>query len=146
MSQTYRSSERFRLHTSRLAARILAAEAGLFGFDCSEDEGMARSITARFMEAVNAGAIIAPGDARMVVYPLGPRQLIVAVRESRILPGRSGPPARQVATCGFDADEIARPGDATFDACADGLLELTERANDLLPYLRALGRADRAAA
>jgi hypothetical protein len=84
--------------------RILAAEAELFGFDYSKAEGMAKSVTVRFMEAVNAGAILAPGEAGMMVYPLGPRQLIVAVRESQILSGRDArrpdrwPPAGSMPT------------------------------------------------
>jgi hypothetical protein len=140
------SDDRFRLDTSRFACGIIAVESELFGFDCREVDGIARSVTTRFMEAVRFGAILGPADAKMIVYPLGRRQLIVAVRESPILPGRDGPPTRQVATCGFDADEIARPDDASFEACADGLIALVERANGLLPDLRALGRSDRAAA
>ena len=51
-------------------------------------------------------------------------------------------PCRQVATYSFDADEIAPPGDACFETCTDGLAELLERANALLPDFRAIRAAD----
>jgi len=146
MSPTTPRPERFHLDSGRLAAHVLAEEAALFGFDCRDDIWRATAVTERFADAQAAGAIRAPEDAAVHLYPVGPRALMVAVREVPAPADYVDWPCRQVATYAFDADEIAPPGDACFETCLDGLAELLERANALLPDLHAIRAADAAAA
>jgi hypothetical protein len=137
---------RFHLDPGRLAARVLATEGATFGFDRDDRIGRSAAVASRFADAQAAGAIRGPADARVVLYPLGPRALMVAVRESPAPADYVDWPCRQLATYAFDADEIAPPGDACFGTCLDGLGELLERANALLEDLDALRGAEAAAA
>lgn len=146
MSPTTPGPERFHLDAGRLAAHVLVGEAALFGFDCRDDLGRAAAVTGRFADAQAAGAIRAPEGAAVHLYPVGPRALMVAVREVPAPADYVDWPCRQVATYSFDADEIAPPGDTRFETCLDGLVELLERANALLPDLRAIRAADAVAA
>lgn len=136
----------FHLDAGRLAAHVLAEEATLFGFDCRDDIWRATAVTDRFADAQAAGAIRGPEDAAVHLYPVGPRALMLAVREVPAPADYVDWPCRQVATYSFDVDEIAPPGDACFEICLDGLAELLERADALLSDLYAIRAADAAAA
>lgn len=135
----------FSLDSVCLAKHLLANEHGFFGFDCHDSSGRAPAAVARFYVAEAAGAIAGPPEARVHVYALNSRALIVAVRKVPP-PAHLSWPLRQVATYQFDADEIAPPGDSSFKTCVAGLQELLARANVLLPDLRALEAAEAAAA
>lgn len=138
MSTLARFPARFHLDSGRLAAHILAGEGALFGFDADHEGGPAAAVLERFYVAQAADAIRGPLDAKAMVYPLSARALIVAVREFPAPAAHVTWPCRQVATYSFDADEIAPPGDACFEACVDGLAELLARADALLPDLHAI--------
>jgi hypothetical protein len=144
MSTKARRPQFFHLDSPRLAAHVLAVEGALFGFDRGEMPP-ASAVADRFYTAVAAGAIGGPPDARVIVHSLDARRLIVAVREFPAPAAHVDWPCRQVATYAFDADEIAPRGDASFESSLDGLAELLERANALLPDLDAIRAADAAA-
>lgn len=145
MSVETRQPQRFHLDSGRLAAHVLASEGALFGFDCREGIWRASAVTVRFADSQAAGAIRGPEDAAVHLYPVGPRALMIAVREVPAPADYVEWPCRQLATYSFDADEISPPGDACFETCLDGLAELLERANSLLPDLDAIRAADAAA-
>jgi hypothetical protein len=135
----------FELDSVCLARHLLAQEHGVFGFDCHDSTGRAPAAVARFYVAEAAEAIRGPIDAKVHLYALNSRALIVGVRKVPP-PAHLSWPLRQLATYQFDADEIAPPGDSSFKTCVAGLEELLARANALLPDLRALDGVRAAAA
>jgi hypothetical protein len=141
---TLRKPTSFRLDPGRLAAHSMACGAPR-GFDNRHPGGFAAAVAARFAEAWEAGAIVAPPQVRVVLYALAFDALMVAVRENDMPPGVSWP-LRQVATVSFEADEVAVFGDESFAACCNALREVLRRAEDLVPALDAIAQAvDRAA-
>lgn len=145
MDKRHDHDQGFALHRARLAAHLIAQDGPVFGFDTVGDETRpASAVVGRFYTAQAADAISSPPDAKMMVYPLSGRALIVTVREIPPAPHLSWP-LRQMATHSFDVDEVAPPGATSFDSYYRGLAELLERANTLLPDLRELRGAGRAA-
>jgi hypothetical protein len=140
MSTSPRPTTCFRLDRARLAAWVIEAEDELSGLDVDDEDGPAAAVSSRFADARAAGAIDGPEDTVVNVYPVRAEGLIVAVREAE-LPAAMRWPMRQVATFGFEVEEVARHGDASFEGCCDALAELLDRAGRLLPELQALRTA-----
>jgi hypothetical protein len=124
----------FHLDRAAFAAWVIREETELSGFDTDDEDGFAPAVSSRFADALAADAIRGPVDLVVNVYPVRADGLIVAVREA-LLPPALCRPLRQVATFGFEVDEIARRGDASFDACCGTLIELLSLADALLPHL-----------
>jgi hypothetical protein len=138
---TMQASAHFRLEPGRLADHLLAQDIEPCGIDGAHEGGFAAAITARFEDAREAGAILAPPGVEAHIYPLGYEALILAVRETQ-LPPTARWPLRQVATFAFDPGEVAGFGDESFEACCTALRELLRRAEALLPALAAVGAAE----
>lgn len=140
-----RSATRFRLDPGRLAADLIGRGIEPCGFDSREEAGFAVAVAARFTQAWDSGAILAPPEVTPVLYPVGRGALILALRENDLPPSVPWP-LRQISTVSFEVDEVACYGDESFGECCTALRELLRRADSLLPALRALaGAADRAA-
>jgi hypothetical protein len=134
---TMNHSTRLRLDSGRLAADLIGRGVEPCGFDNHHEGGFAAAVAARFADAWEAGAILAPPEVTAVLYPLGSRALILALRENQ-LPPTVRWPLRQVATVSFDVDEIACFGDESFGECCNALRELLRRAEALVPALAAM--------
>jgi hypothetical protein len=113
---TMREATRFRLDSGRLAADLIERGVEPCGFDSRHQGGFAAAVAARFAEAWEAGAILAPPEVRAVLYRLDSSAMILALRETE-LPPTVRWPLRQVATVSFDVDEVACFGDESFGEC-----------------------------
>jgi hypothetical protein len=130
-------AERFDFDADQLAKFLLERGDSSFGFDCDADGDFAAAVLSRFEDALEAGAIIGPPDTEVVMYAIGPDALVLAIRECELPEGLRWP-LRQVATFGFDADEIACFGEDTYTECCSAMGELVKWPSLLLPGLRAL--------
>ena len=134
---TLNASNRFRLDPGRLAAYLIDGGIEPYGFGGQYEGGFAAAVVARFDDAWESGAILAPPGVTAVLYSLDPTTLILALRETELPPTLRWP-LRQVATFSFEVDEIACFGDESFTECCSALQELLRRADALLPDLAAL--------
>jgi hypothetical protein len=131
---------RFRLDADRLARFSFERGDEVFGLDLLHPGGPAAALAARFADAVQAGAVLAPTGVKAVLYPVGRGSLVLAVRPRE----RASRPPRQVASFSFAVEEVACPADETFRECCEAIRELLRRAEALLPGLAAMAGAEAA--
>lgn len=142
---TMSTRTRFRLDSARFAADLIDRRIEPCGFDSRHPGGFAVAVAARFADAWDSGAILAPPGVTGSLYPLGSNALILALREEE-LPLSVEWPLRQVAMVSFDVDEVACFGDESYGECCSALRELLRRADRLLPALAAIGSCEQRAA
>lgn len=123
-------------------ARATREEFGeLEGIDVDCEDGIGASLSHRFHDALDAGAIAGPPGVEVIVYSLED-SVIVAVRDDQ-LPSELPVALRQLATYSFEAKYVVNFEDRSFGEACAALEELLARASSLLPSFEALRRGER---
>lgn len=133
--------EHFALDRQRFA-RVTRADFGeLEGIDNYCEGGVARALSRRFGDALEARAVSCPPGIEVIVYAIED-SVIVAVREEE-LPIELPVAMRQLATLSFETKYVLNHEDGSFEEACAAIEELLARANALLPSFAALRRGER---
>jgi hypothetical protein len=137
-----RTDAPFRLDRERLRAYLTEEHKSEPRLEIGGPGGVAGAIDTRVSDAYDAGALSGPENVELETYAVDDA-LVVAVREDQVDPGN---PAyrRQVATYSIESRYLSDP-DTSETACFTAIEAVLARADRLVPTLRLLQDAERAA-